>query len=185
MTMQQHLDDGCKTCAAKLETWQSVLAVAGAEISLEPPADVVRLVKSFAVAPKASPGVRLVFDSMLQPATAGVRGSLSARQLLYQTDEYYIDLRLEPRREADRACLVGQVVNRAKDKDRLAQGISVSLKTGNLPLAETTVNQYGEFQFEFATASDLCISIIRDQASDIVLPLYDAPAKSLKQKPLD
>jgi len=144
MAMQQHLDDGCEKCTATLQTWESVLSVAEKESTLTPPADVVRVVKSFATAPEASPGVRLVFDSNLQPAHAGIRGSISARQLLYQTPDYYVDLRLEPRRESDRACLVGQVMNRS-GKDWVARGIAVRLKAGNLSLVETTANQFGEF----------------------------------------
>src|SRR5271155_3320337 len=108
MMMQEHIDDGCKKCAASLQMWRGVLEVARDEITFTPPADVVRVVKSqfAALIPQASHGVRLVFDSQLQPVTAGVRGSASARQFLYETDDYYIDLRVEPRREANRACLV-------------------------------------------------------------------------------
>lgn len=184
MAMQKHIDDGCQQCSATLRTWESVLSVAEKESTLTPPADVVRVVKSFAATPEASRGVRLVFDSNLQPAHAGIRGSISARQLLYQTDDYYVDLRLEPRRESDRACLVGQVMNRS-GKDTIARGVAVRLKTGNLPLAETTANQFGEFQFDFDAGGDLCISIVRDQATEILLPLYGVQVKPLKQKDLD
>ncbi len=71
-------------------------------VSFTPPDDTVRVVKSqfVAIQPAAGSGVRLVFDSMLQPLAAGTRGSITARQFLYETDEYYIDLRLEPRTES-------------------------------------------------------------------------------------
>ncbi len=184
MAMQRHIDDGCKKCMATLQTWESVLSVAEKENVFTPPDDVVRVVKSFAPTPEASPGVRLVFDSNLQPAPAGMRGSISARQLLYQTDDYYVDLCLEPRRESDRACLVGQVMNRS-GKDAIARGVTVRLKTGNLPLAETTANQFGEFQFDFDAAGDLFISIVRDQDVEILLPLYGVQVKPLNSKELD
>lgn len=184
MAMQKHIDDGCSQCSATLQTWESVLSVAEKESILTPPADVVRVVKSFAATPEASHGVRLVFDSDLQPAHAGIRGSISARQLLYQTHDYYVDLRLEPRRESDRACLVGQVMHRS-GKDWVARGIAVRLKTGNLPLAETTANQFGEFQFDFEAATDLCVSIVQDQDTEVVLPLSNVHVKSLNQHDLD
>jgi hypothetical protein len=184
MTMQKHLDDGCERCIATLRTWENVLSVAQGESVLTPPGDVVRVVKSFTVAPEASPGVRLVFDSNLQPAAAGIRGSISARQLLFQTDQYYIDLRLEPRRESDRGFLVGQVMNRSGN-DWVAQGVSVRLRTGKLPLAETTANQFGEFQFEFEAAADLCISIAQDQDTEVVLPLSTVRLKLLNKRDLD
>jgi hypothetical protein len=183
MAMHKHLDEGCEQCAATLRTWESVGAVAGHEAALTPPDHVVRVVKSFTAATKASPGVRLVFDSDLQPAAAGVRGAVSARQLLYQTDDYFIDLRLEPRRESDRACLVGQVMPRTGDT--VARGVAVGLKTGNLRLAETTANQFGEFQFDFDAVSNMCISIKQDRDTEILLPICGTEAKPLKQKQLD
>jgi len=89
MTMQQHIDDGCKRCKAAVQMWLGVLEIAEKEGGLTPPADVVHLVKSqfAAMTPQKSSGVRLVFDSMLQPITAGLRGSVAARQFLYETDD--------------------------------------------------------------------------------------------------
>jgi hypothetical protein len=184
MAMQKHLDDGCEKCSATLRTWESVLSVAEQERVLTPPDDLVRVVKSFAAAAVASPGVRLVFDSNLQPALEGIRGSVAARQLLYQTDQYYVDLRLEPRRESDRGCLVGQVMNRS-GADWVAHGLAVRLKTGNLSLAETTANQFGEFQFDFDAAADLYISIVPEHDDEVVLPLTTVQVKPLNQKGLD
>src|SRR5690242_4821463 len=112
MEMQQHLNDGCGKCSAAVRTWQGVLSVASGESAFIPPDDVVRVAKSRFI-PVSSGSARLVFDSMLQPTAVGIRGAVTARQFLYETDDYYIDLRLEPRAEADRACLVGQVLNRA------------------------------------------------------------------------
>jgi len=172
MAMQRHIDSGCEKCSDTLRVWQGVLSVAAGESVLNPPADTVRVVKSqFAVtSPTASSGVRLVFDSLLQPLTAGVRGSVAARQFLYETDEYYIDLRLEPRAE-DRACLVGQMLNRL-GADRAVQKVPIRLREGKLSLAQTSTNEFGEFQLEFEPRNSLCISISRDPAGEIILPLY-------------
>ena len=46
-------------------------------------------------------------------------------------DDYYIDLRLEPRRETDRACLIGQILTR-QGMDRAAAGISVRIQNGKV-----------------------------------------------------
>jgi hypothetical protein len=185
MAMQQHIDDGCQKCAATLRMWESILVIAQGESAFAPPDDIVRVAKSqFApTVPEVNRGIRLLFDSNLQPLMAGVRGSVSARQFLYETDDYYIDLRLEPRREADRTCLVGQVLNRT-GKDRGAQGVAVRLQERKLPLAETTTNQFGEFQLEFDAAADLCVSIGADE-NGIVLPLYEVRLKPVKRKGLD
>ena len=113
INMQEHLHNGCQSCANALELWQSVFAIATGERLFTPPSETVRVVKSQfgAMASQENRSFRLLFDSSLQE-TAGIRGSFSARQFLYETEEYYIDLRIEPRRDADRACLVGLILTR-------------------------------------------------------------------------
>jgi len=183
--MQKHLNDGCKECAGTFAIWQGVSAFASAERAFAPPDNAVRIAKAqFDAAMPKSSGVRLVFDSLLQPATAGVRGSIAARQFLYETDEYYIDLRLEPQIEANRACVVGQVLKRS-GRDRAAQGVPVRLQEGRLAVAHTSTNEFGEFQIETAAEGSLCISITREQADDIILPLYGVKLNAMKHKDLD
>jgi hypothetical protein len=195
MTMQQHIDEGCTKCTNVLNTWQIVHSVAQKESALTPPTDVVRVVKSqfAAAAPKKSAGLRLLFDSSLAPVPAGMRGSVAARQFLYETDEYYIDLRVEalrveavhaePHREAHQAALVGQVLNRTGK--RAAQGLAVLLQDGKRPIAETSTNQFGEFQFEFEATNSLSISVRREKSDAIVLPLYGIQVKPTDRKHLD
>ena len=186
MSMQQHIDAGCHKCSGLLEVWRGVLAIAEKENALTPPSDILRVVKSqFAVMlTKANRGFRLVFDSAMQPLAAGIRGSVSARQFLYETDDYYIDLRLEPRREADRACVVGQILTR-KGVDRAAAGVVVQIKKGQLQIAETMANRFGEFQLEFDGALDLHISIGGNEDNEIVLPLHGIHGKTLETKDIN
>lgn len=185
MEMQQHIDSGCKKCIASLQVWQNVVAITAEESAFTPPADVIRIVKSQLAPPmQASSGVRLLFDSNLQPVTAGIRGSIAATQFLYETDDYFIDLRLEPRREGDRASLVGQILKRA-GKDRTTQGVTVRLQERQLPIARTSTNQLGEFQFEFAATTQVCLAISQDSGHDIILPLYGVAQESKERKDLD
>jgi hypothetical protein len=178
---QQHINAACNECMTTLQMWQSVAAIAENEMGFAPPEDIVRLVSSrFAPAShEVSRWIRLLFDSDLQPVTAGVRGSVSARQFLYETDNYYIDLRLEPRKEADRACVVGQGLNRT-GKDWLLDGIAVRLQAGTVSIAETATNKFGEFQLEFDVSKDLSLSIGAQEENVIVLPLSGARVKSLE-----
>jgi len=179
--MQEHVGSGCKKCATALQTWQTVLSLAKQESDLTPPADVVRVVKSqFAAAAGLMSGrVRLVSDSGLQPSLAGVRGSVAARQFLYETDELYIDLRLEPNKEAARMSLVGQILNRTV-ASRAPQALHVRLHKGDLAITDTATNQFGEFQLEFELAPDVSISIGLDEEQPIVLPLYGLHANVLE-----
>ena len=173
--MQKHIENGCSKCEAVLRSWQSVFRITQEESGFSPPEDVVRIAKAqFAAVAGVRQGrpVRLVFDSSLQPVTAGVRGSISARQLLYETDELCIDLRLEPQREAnrDRICLVGQVLDRASET-RAAQGLKVRLLQGQQAVTDTATNQHGEFQFEYEAQDQLCLSIEMDAGKTITIPL--------------
>jgi hypothetical protein len=172
-TMQKHINHGCAKCQSAMQVWQHVLSIAKAESALTPPDDVVRISKSQFAGTfcKAKHGIHLLFDSSLEPVTVGLRGSVSARQFLYETDDYYIDLRLEPRRDADSACLIGQVLNRSVS-ERAAQKVPVRLRQGTRSLAETATNQFGEFQLEFDASQNLWLAIGHDEADEIILPLY-------------
>jgi hypothetical protein len=189
--MQQHIEGGCQKCAATVRTWQKLFAVTQAEVAFMPPEDTVRIVKSqFAPPPLPSPGFRLSFDSSLQPVTAGIRGSVAATQFLFESDDYFIDLRVEPRRAEDQGCLVGQVLKRT-GKERKVHALQVRLKDGDTILAQAATNELGEFQLEFATAERLCLVISHDNshdnspAEDITLPLYGVGGRSLRQRDLD
>ena len=187
MAMQQHIDEGCQKCSATLRIWQGLGSVSQAERASTPPEDTVRIVTSQFAALKpdsATGGVRLIFDSLLQPLTAGTRGSVAARQFLYETDDYYIDLRLEPRTPDDRAFLTGQVLNQ-HGADRHAPGLAVRLQEGAQPLAHTSTNEFGEFQLEFAARHSLSLFISGGIAREIVLPLYGIYRNPLPNKDLD
>ena len=176
LAMQKHIGDGCSKCEAVLKSWQSVFRIAQEEGRYSPPQDAVRIAKAqFATVTgiQKRQQTRLVFDSNLQPVTAGVRGSISARQLLYETDELYIDLRLEPQREAnrERVCLVGQILDRTSET-RAAQGLKVQLLQGQQAVIDTTTNQHGEFQLEFDAGKDMCLSIGHEQDRMVMLPIY-------------
>jgi len=182
--MQQHIDHGCAECMTAFRLWESVFSISKAENTFIPPDDTVRVAKSAFVAhvSETNRGIRLLFDSNLEPVAAGMRGPISARQFLYETDDYYIDLRLEPRRETDRACVVGQVLNRIAC-DHKVHGVPVRLQTGKMPLAETATNQFGEFQIEFEGGADLCLSVGHEE-NEIILPLYGVQNKSQGRKDL-
>jgi hypothetical protein len=180
--MQKHIEDGCSKCEAVLKSWQSVFRIAQEEGGYSPPQDVVRIAKAqFAAVAgvQQSRPVRLVFDSNLQPITVGVRGSISARQLLYETDELYIDLRLEPQREPnrERVCLVGQILDRTSET-RAAQGLRVQLMQGQQAVTDTATNQHGEFQLEFDAGKDVSLSIGHEKDRMVVLPIYGVHGSS-------
>ncbi len=169
--MQAHLDGGCERCTTTLQLCNRVLSLAIEEKELAPPDDTVRVVKAqFATfATLGNYGVRLVFDSHLAPEGGGIRGSVFARQTLFETDELYVDLRLDP--GAERVSLVGQIMDRAK-ASQAVEGLPIQLHQGLSELKATNTNQFGEFQFEFRPGTDFYISIARREKQSILLPLY-------------
>jgi len=183
--MQQHIESGCEKCATTAKVWHNLFAVTQAEAGFVPPPDTVRIVKSQFIPPlQPSPGFLLTFDSSLQPVTAGIRGAMAATQFLYESDDYFIDLRVEPRRVEDQDCLIGQVLRRTGREPKIS-GLRVWLKDAAAILASTTTNDLGEFQLEFSGAERPHLVIHQDGAGDIILPLYGVGRKSFHEKDLD
>ncbi len=172
--MQQHVDVGCDACRVTMQLWRSTLEIARKAHKFAPSPDSVRVVESFFASRARRPNdsFRLLFDSSLQPATAGIRGTAVTRQFLYETDNFYIDLRLE-RKSAGSTFLVGQVLERHVPPSPM-KSFSVQVMDGKISLSETITNHFGEFQLEFEPVNHLCISIGRkkDQA-EVILPLYE------------
>jgi len=158
--------------------WQGVSAIAKQEEIHTPPGDIVRVVKSQLTSLPQRKGrslARLLFDSELQPAMAGVRGAVPARQLLYETDELCIDLRLEVRRTERRVCMIGQILNRTTAQTDL-QELPVRLYEQATQLTESMTNRFGEFQMEFHSNQAISLAIGNGEETRITLPHIDITA---------
>jgi hypothetical protein len=103
---------------------------------------------------------RLVFDSMNQPLTVGVRsGASESRQVAFEAEGTMVDLVLDKRPQSGTISLVGQVVDKGGAKIAPRQvAVIVWTETGQ-PLAETSANEFGEFQLEFAAQDRLRLSV--------------------------
>src|SRR2546425_771354 len=119
IAIQQHLKRKCKRCQKDLATWRFVSDLGSKEASYEPPADVVRYVKTCHVIGRP-PGkrrrwtnvARLVFDTIRQPQLAGIRSSgLSPRQLLFKSGNLLVDLRVELQTKSNHFSVAGQVLD--------------------------------------------------------------------------
>jgi hypothetical protein len=150
--MQSHVDS-CKKCASELSLWQRVTDAAKRQGAAEPPADLVRSAKALMAmqsvhAPARPIVAKLLFDSMLAPVAAGVRSAATwPRQLLFGVGDHRIDLRLEPKIDAEKVAIIGQVLDSA-NPHQLFSKIPVSLHLGNRMLARSETNGFGEFELE-------------------------------------
>jgi hypothetical protein len=153
--MQTHLETGCKQCSEAVNLWRHVYEIARQDQAFEPPESAVRTIKgSFAIhgprrqQSRAAAVVKLLFDSALAPAQAGIRSSAStSRQLLFGLGSYRLDLHMEPQSDSDRVSVTGQILH-AADLIEGTGTLPVALVKGRKVVAETLTSRFGEFSLE-------------------------------------
>ncbi len=175
--MQKHLDRNCLECSKSFETWGNIMNIGAREKRYEPPAWAVQAVNASFALRKAIPRqgtfelAKLLFDSALQPAMAGVRGTASiVRQLLYKSGSVCIDMRMQPRPGSDSMVLIGQLLDSAKP-DQGMSGISVSLLCKGDTVSRGQTNDVGEFDFGITTQSQLQVVFGIGDSRTIVVPV--------------
>ena len=179
--LQSHLASQCSQCQQSWLIWSQVQTIGARENTYCPPDGPIRMAKlEFAARHSEEnemPG-KLVFDSLSQPALAGVRsgGTVSARQMVFEADGMTVDLRFDRRPRSTCISLIGQVLNQKAPRTSLANA-SVSLWTEKgLVVAETKTNTLGEFQLEFEPQSQLRLSIEWVAGKAIRIPLANVSA---------
>ena len=150
-----HLGAACLKCD-EVRLWYSrVRDIAASDDTLDPPPWVIqRALRLFSAGrkPKAQGRLKqfiasLVFDSLSQPVTEGVRLTQSpVRQLLYRADAYSIDLQIAPREESI-AAVYGQVLREGETRFDSVNGLKIELAGEGLILHSTIANEMGEFEF--------------------------------------
>ena len=180
--MRQHLAAGCESCREVHDTWKAVLETIRAEPSVEPPAEAMRRARALYAGTKPWRSVpivrataRLLFDSHLAAAAAGVRAlRRGPRKLLYlfEKEKFLFDLQVEPSRDHARIVLIGQVMELETDEPHVA-GMSVLLFQQEKVIAQIKTNPYGEFRVEFDdTGDDLSLVVDLDHI-EMVIALSD------------
>jgi hypothetical protein len=171
---RKHLESGCKRCSEAVAIWQRVREASSVEAENQPPAGVVRIAKAAFGAVglgKASSGFKLLFDSMLQPAMAGVRSSSSdTRQLLYGVGPYLLDLYISAKPGGKAISVTGQLMN-SKFPERILNSIPIVVGNGKGTVVLATTNHFGEFQGELEYSGDLELRLPSPEGREIVIPL--------------
>jgi hypothetical protein len=179
LSMQRHLDEGCKECARAEAFWRGVSELSRQEARYEPPQGVLRQAQLLfeQSGPKSQPSVptriaELVFDSLRSPLPAGVRSlQATTRHMSYRAGGYYLDLRIEEHADTDRASVVGQLMHAPAPVKPAVAGLSVTLSSGQSSVASTTTNQLGEFQLEIDSRKDHTIAVGIGDEFAVVVPL--------------
>jgi hypothetical protein len=150
-----HLAGGCSNCQQIQGFWGRLGTMAQAESAYAPPANLVRLAKlEFMASKKVQPEkwtvASLLFDSLFQPLTVGVRAAgATARQVVYEAEGLTVDLRFDRIPPSQAVSAVGQMLDRRVPRQSL-NGAAIVLWTADGQLVATAqTNEFGEFQLEF------------------------------------
>lgn len=177
--MERHLSDGCQSCTKAHADWQSVGKVAAKDGSYEVPEASLRLARalfSFQPAPgrvtRLVEAVKVLFDSELLPAVAGVRSAWSGRgrKVLYQIGDFLVDVQIEPTRDGQRTIVIGQVVSANEDAEGV-HGVPVVLLRDLAVIGKGVTNESGEFHVEFEGPSgNLSVALgLREEGTAVSL----------------
>ncbi len=175
--LQKHLQSGCPTCTADWDFVERLEEVAGRDHRATPPASVLALAGTvFRKDPSPAPGLpflvrvtaRMTFDSLQQPAPAGVRrGGRLDRRLVYTYRDLLLDVHLEPEQEAGRQSIVGQLQSASGREEDLAE-LPVMLLEGSRVLRRARTNQDGEFAFSAVPRREMALRLIcRDRLVEV------------------
>jgi hypothetical protein len=163
-----HLGD-CDRCRAVLDHLS--LVVRAARAASAPPATAVRGANALATAPptpaSGAIAARLVFDDIAEPLTAGVRGTAQARHLLFEADQWAIDLRVV---RSDRALnITGQLANAAIPTQGCA-GVTVLAWSTDGVVGRGLTGSLGEFTIACPDVASLTLEIRSSPAITIGIP---------------
>ena len=172
--MQQHLDEGCTSCAETAGLWARVADIAARESTYEPSNRDLRLASAlFAAIPRRRSPFEILLAhlaSPMQPALAGVRAAPAAANhfLFYQKDVLF-DVHLEAPDASGVVLMIGQVMDRSSGKRYENRPVSILRRQD--PVAQTTTNQFGEFQLRFRPDRDLIVVVELAEESFLVSPI--------------
>ncbi len=187
-SMKQHLQQGCKRCAATVSLWGKVRQSAASHANYQPPADAVRVVKSaFAAAglsgtrQTAAGHIAVLFDSFLQPVFAGARSAAAgARQMLYHADPFQIDVQIEAK-SGNRVQVTGQLLE-SNNPAVSCYDVRVVLSNMQGNTVHVATNQFGEFSGDVENSGDLQMTFTGADNKPVVISLRDALGKVNKEQ---
>lgn len=175
--IEQHLRSDCDSCLRSFRFWQAFVHHTAGEAGIQIPeqdlqgsrAAYSEWFRRYSL-PSRARMARLIFDSLLQPLPAGIRASgPSPRRILATLGSWSVDLRLESPSDR-RIFMAGQVLRSGKGGTPVKA--PVVLMSGGALVAETSVNDFGEFQLQFDKTSNLrlYVTITASRPMGIDLP---------------
>ncbi len=149
--VNSHLAAGCRRCGGLLAALSRIRRVGRFDSAHQPPSGAVRTVKAlsgFAHSGRRSRLVemRLSFDSLMSPSPVGARSlHSSSRHLVFYSQNFALDLRMDYERSIRDIVVVGQLLNR--DWGPLCD-VPAYLVSGDRVVSHSTTGRLGEFHME-------------------------------------
>jgi hypothetical protein len=185
--MEEHLKAGCRRCEGAVSRWRRVQRAAAAEVSYQPPSDVVRMAKAAFSSlglireRRASQGIKVLFDSFREPAFAGVRSIGGAgRRLLYRADPFRIDLQIEAKLGGNSIVVTGQLLD-LRYPENVGREVPVVVSNQRGRAIQARTNEFGEFHHEIENSGALELVFRAHDAKPVTISLQDV----LGQHPTD
>ncbi len=180
-----HLALPCTACQGEIESLRDVLRLFRNERLSEPPPTALqralRLFRRFYERSSADERphlfARLLFDDLLVPAAAAIRGIGNERQLLYGAEDFDIDLQIADEGNQGSLRLLGQVMPLTNDLAQVQRGVVRLLREDDVAIS-TTADELGTFAFEALTPGDYELWLDLPQAKIWVPHLTLAPLRT-------
>lgn len=180
----QRVLDRSETARRHVAALRQVTELARAEAECSPPDWAVRSVKALGSLHRPQEelepsllervAMSLTFDSLTSPALAGTRDvQAHDRQLVYETDAYRVDLRLEPQTDLQKSVVVGQLLRSADDFEPMAD-VAVLAKSGDEIVSRVHTGRHGEFQSDGLPIADLDLFFLLDDERCLELQVANA-----------
>lgn len=181
--MHAALDENCSECRSALQLWSAILESLPREREYQPSEAAIGAVKKAYTCQKpwkwmlsVAEFAHVLFDSLQEPALAGVRSSgKSSRQITVESKPYVIDLQLESDFTRRRVSLTGQIFNSDHSKTAV-NGADVVLLSFDDLIQKTKANDLGEFYLDFGGEENLrlFINIRGERAIGVALPRLES-----------
>jgi hypothetical protein len=151
----QHVDH-CGGCRLSLDRLSLVLRAIAAK---GPSSDALERACTVAspVTPPSMVRARLVFDNLLRPMPAGIRGGGGDRHLLFEAGHWMVDLRLSPGEGT--LGLTGQLAN-SFTPSRPSPGVPILARSGEAIIGRTLTTAWGEFSLDCGGVTPLTLEVL-------------------------
>jgi hypothetical protein len=166
--------DACPACEEKVNGWKGFAAILSRLPAVDPPEEIVGEVKALMpkqlrVTVRTRLKAALQYDSALIPLPAGVRGASTPDQVVYQAEEFAVEVRVA--RERSRAMVIVGQVTTVEPPAKGVADVPVTLRAGNRVAIRARSNARGEFHLEHDERDSMWIEVVPEEGRMIRIPL--------------